>query len=422
MAKRPGSSWPGHEPLTRGDIPAMSHARRLNHPAPLAFVLFVIGWQAPVRPAWPPPRITSMVRRGKTPSRHVSRIRLAGFLQHQRPDAERRGRCSSSAAASSTRSCVSARGTADRWAEIGAYGRRAARHSPELGHRRPLRPHPGSGLPAHPQPGVQRAARDWWSTTRSRGMPAWSSKTALPTTSRVCIGRSAAASRSGVTGRPTDDGFDASAGIAVSGAAGTSRSGTARCFRLRGGSLSGRGSHAGPHLRPPLLHLQQFTPPGRCSAPKSGHAELHLRRVRLSRVCGDDGHHAGRHAEFTIRNCTFRNQPDSGSHDEGGIDFENGGDGCLIDNCTFENNAGAAIEVLGLQSPQPKNVEIRGSRFIKNNWARKLGPVGDLHLGKEPARIPQVCCSNGIIRNNGYVLLPGVSSSSTRHRPPRNGR
>ncbi|MCX6893990.1 MAG: right-handed parallel beta-helix repeat-containing protein [Verrucomicrobia bacterium] len=49
--------------------------------------------------------------------------------------------------------------------------------------------------------------------------------------------------------------------------------------------------------------------------------------------------------KLAIRNCTFRNQPDSGCHDEGGIDFEAGGDGCLIENCTFQNNAGAAIEV-----------------------------------------------------------------------------
>ena len=77
---------------------------------------------------------------------------------------------------------------------------------------------------------------------------------------------------------------------------------------------------------------------------------------------------------LVIRNCVFRNQPDSGSHDEGGIDFENSGNGCLIDHCTFENNAGAAIEVLGLAAPQTTNVEIRDSRFIKNNTAQKLGP------------------------------------------------
>lgn len=110
---------------------------------------------------------------------------------------------------------------------------------------------------------------------------------------------------------------------------------------------------------------------------------------------------------LTIRNCTFRNQPDSGSHDEGGIDFENGGDGCLIDHCTFENNAGAAIEVLGLQSPQPKNVEIRGSRFIKNNWARKLGP-SEIFIWGSGKPDPRVCCSTGTIRSNGCVLAPGV--------------
>ncbi len=108
-----------------------------------------------------------------------------------------------------------------------------------------------------------------------------------------------------------------------------------------------------------------------------------------------------------IRNCTFRNQPDSGSHDEGGIDFEAGGNGCLVERCTFENNAGAAIEVLGLRSPQTTNVEIRDSRFIKNNTANKLGPSEIFIWGRTPD--PAVCCSTGTIHGNGYVLLPGIA-------------
>ena len=107
-----------------------------------------------------------------------------------------------------------------------------------------------------------------------------------------------------------------------------------------------------------------------------------------------------------IRNCYFSNQPDSGSHDEGGIDFENSGNACLIDHCTFENNAGAAIEVLGLRTPQTTNIEIRNSRFIKNNTADKLGPAEVFVWGRTPN--PAVCCSTGLIRDNGYVTLPNV--------------
>lgn len=107
-----------------------------------------------------------------------------------------------------------------------------------------------------------------------------------------------------------------------------------------------------------------------------------------------------------IRNCYFRNQPDSGSHDEGGIDFEAAGNGSLVDHCTFENNAGAAIEVLGLKSPQTTNIEIRNSRFIQNNTAKKLGPSEVYIWGKN--RNPSVCCSTGTVQGNGYVLLPGI--------------
>jgi hypothetical protein len=112
---------------------------------------------------------------------------------------------------------------------------------------------------------------------------------------------------------------------------------------------------------------------------------------------------------LTFRNCVFRNMPDSGSHDQGGVDFEAGGDGCLIDGCTFENNAGAGIEVLGLRSPQCKNIEIRNSRFIKNNWVKKShGPAEIYVWGKGKNSDPTVCCSTGTIHNNGYVLNDGV--------------
>jgi hypothetical protein len=107
-----------------------------------------------------------------------------------------------------------------------------------------------------------------------------------------------------------------------------------------------------------------------------------------------------------IRNCHFLNQPDSGSHDEGGIDFEAGGEGCLIDRCTFRNNAGAAIEMLGLKSPQTPNVEIARSRFYRNNVAHKLGPSEIFIWGG--SRDPAICCSSGLIRDNGCVLHPGV--------------
>ena len=107
-----------------------------------------------------------------------------------------------------------------------------------------------------------------------------------------------------------------------------------------------------------------------------------------------------------IRNCTWRNQPDSGSADEGGIDFENSGDGCLIDHCTFQNNAGAAIEMLGLQAPQTRNVEITRSRFLANNTAHKLGPA-EIYIWGGTSD-PDICCSTGTVTS--------VGSSDTKSR------
>lgn len=110
---------------------------------------------------------------------------------------------------------------------------------------------------------------------------------------------------------------------------------------------------------------------------------------------------------FVIRNCHFLNQPDSGSPDQGSIDFEAKGDNCLIDRCTFRNNAGAPIEVLGLQTPQPRNVLITRCRFDRNNWAYKNGPA-EISVWGERHTSPEIACSNGRIEDNGCVLVPGV--------------
>ena len=110
---------------------------------------------------------------------------------------------------------------------------------------------------------------------------------------------------------------------------------------------------------------------------------------------------------LVIRGCHFLNQPDSGSPDQGGIDFENDGENCLIEECTFRNNAGAAIEVLGLVSPQTRNVHIRRCRFDRNNTSRKNGP-SEIQVWGESDAPRSVACSNGLIEDNGYVLVPGV--------------
>ena len=126
------------------------------------------------------------------------------------------------------------------------------------------------------------------------------------------------------------------------------------------------------------------------------HAAAGTMGVMLANNCG-----------YIIRGCHFINQPDSGSPDQGGIDFEAGGENCLVENCTFRNNAGAAIEVLGLRSPQTRNVHIRRCKFDRNNYSRKNGPA-EIQVWGGPGTPRDVACSNGIIEDNGYVLIPGI--------------
>ncbi|MCY2988819.1 MAG: right-handed parallel beta-helix repeat-containing protein [Planctomycetota bacterium] len=305
---------------------------------------------------------------------------------------------------------VSARGTADNWAEIGAYGsgpRPTIRRNWDLGDRCALVRNPdflrirslvvchaAKGLIvsytesghrglliedciAHHIEGLYRP--------NAHGIPEWRDRQG-----------------------PTGDGLSLSVGIAITGATATDLVlRDCEMFQCSSGYFV-RGDDAiiervfchdnfvhntSPHpfvvdVRRAVLRNSIFDAAG-------WHASAGTMGIMLGDPQG-----------LIIRNCLFRNQPDSGSHDQGGIDFENRGNGCLIEHCTFQNNAGAAIEVLGLKSPQPTNLEIRNSRFIQNNTAKKLGPSEIFIWGG--VRDPAVCCSTGLIHGNGYVTLPGI--------------
>lgn len=307
---------------------------------------------------------------------------------------------------------VSAKGTADRWVEIGAYGsgpRPIIRRNWHIGDRCALIRDPdyliirsltvsyaGKGLVVfYGTPGhtglviedcvahhIEGIYREW---TNCSGIPEWRDYRA-----------------------PGDDSLNCSAGIAVTGRGQDITIRDCDLFQTSWGFFV-----VGERVTLDRIYCHHCY-----TYNTSPHPALISARDSIMQNCIFDasGWHAfagtmgimlGNPQNLTIRNCTFRNMPDSGRPDEGGIDFEARGDGCVVDNCTFENNAGAAIEVLGLTSPQPQNVEIRNSRFIKNNWANKLGP-SEIFIWSGKTPDPRVCCSTGTIHDNGYVLLPGV--------------
>jgi hypothetical protein len=305
---------------------------------------------------------------------------------------------------------ITARGTADRWAEIGTYGtgpRPIIRRNWDIGDRCALVRNPdflrirglvacfaGKGLVvAYTEPGHRGLVIEdciahhieGLYRPNSHGIPEWRDQT-------------------GAAG----DGLSFSAGMAIIGAPATDlilrNCETYQCssgYFVCGTDLlvdrvychDNLVHNTSPH---PFAVEVRRTMLRNCIFDASGwHASAGTMGIMLGNPQG-----------LIIRNCVFRNQPDSGSADEGGIDFENSGNGCLIDHCTFENNAGAAIEVLGLQAPQTINIEIRNSRFLKNNTARKLGPAEIYVWGQ--VRDPSVCCSTGLILSNGHVTLPGI--------------
>jgi hypothetical protein len=109
-----------------------------------------------------------------------------------------------------------------------------------------------------------------------------------------------------------------------------------------------------------------------------------------------------------VKGCFFVNMRDSGSGDGGGIDFECLGDNALVEECTFRNNAGAAIEFLGFSTPQAHNTHIRRCRFDSNNFSLKLGP-SEIYVHGSNDNDLRVVDANGLVERNGYVLKPGVS-------------
>ncbi len=303
---------------------------------------------------------------------------------------------------------VSARGTAQAWAEIGAYGegpRPVIRRNWDIDDRCALIKdpdflrirslvvcHAGKGLIVHYAAGGHRGLLiedciahhiEGLYRPNSHGIPEWRGRTGAP-----------------------GDGMS-SAGFAVSGAPAEELvlrdCEMFQCswgFRFSGDNVTvdrvfchdNYAHNTSPH--PALTSIRRSYLQNSIFDASGWHAHAGTMGIMLVDQVG-----------LVIRNCHFLNQPDSGSHDEGGIDFEARGEGCLIDRCTFRNNAGAAVEMLGLKSPQARNVEIAGSRFDRNNAARKLGPSEIFIWG---SRDPEVCCSTGLIRDNGYVLNPGV--------------
>ena len=94
----------------------------------------------------------------------------------------------------------------------------------------------------------------------------------------------------------------------------------------------------------------------------------------------------------TLKNVTIRNTPFDPCPDNTALDFECDNEDALVDGCTFEHNAGAAIEFLatpGNANAYTRNFIVRNCTFIGNNWAKKLDnfqiSVPDWQKGNTPS-------------------------------------
>ncbi len=111
--------------------------------------------------------------------------------------------------------------------------------------------------------------------------------------------------------------------------------------------------------------------------------------------------------DVVLRNLTIRETPFNPCPDNAGLDFECDNENMLVEGCTFQNNAGPAIEVLATPdnfNPYTRNLVIRNNTFLGNNSARKIGrsqiSVPDWTHGNMPT---------GAIYNNRYRNAPNTS-------------
>ena len=109
----------------------------------------------------------------------------------------------------------------------------------------------------------------------------------------------------------------------------------------------------------------------------------------------------------TLKNVTISNTPFDPCPDNSALDFECDNEDAIVDSCTFENNAGPAIELLATPdnaNPYTRNFVVRNCTFIGNNWAKKLDnfqiSVPDWQKGNTPS---------GRIYNNKYQNAPGTA-------------
>jgi hypothetical protein len=110
--------------------------------------------------------------------------------------------------------------------------------------------------------------------------------------------------------------------------------------------------------------------------------------------------HYMRSDNIVFKGSYVANTQNTDSHDMGGWDFESAGDGCVIENCTFVDNAGPAIEFLKTRRTV-ENVEIANSTFIGNDWSF----WGDGYVVYTGRKGPE---PTGSIHDNRYVLFPGT--------------
>ena len=122
---------------------------------------------------------------------------------------------------------------------------------------------------------------------------------------------------------------------------------------------------------------------------------------------------------FTLSNVNISDTLLNQCPDNSALDFECDNEDAVVDGCTFENNAGPAIEILATPdnpNPYTRNIVIRNCTFINNNWAKKLGnfqiSVPDWDKGNAPSGN---IYDNHYRNAHGTVFFGGTGNKSHLH-------
>jgi hypothetical protein len=113
--------------------------------------------------------------------------------------------------------------------------------------------------------------------------------------------------------------------------------------------------------------------------------------------------------DLTYVNCSFTRTPDTGSHDQCGIDFESTNRNVRVRSCYFGQNAGPGVEFLDIWGEKCFSLdhEVSGSAFEENGWSTHGGQAGSGGIHHYGGNFASAVIRDNLVYEPGKPLYHG---------------